>query len=118
MSDNISMKNIIKDKILLIVLGVSFLFLISSLVLILVNQGKLVESLIIHVNAFQGVDMMGDVTDIWNVLLMGSLMFLINTLLIKVFYFRERIISYIILSVNFITSLFVLIKIANIISIN
>ncbi len=112
------MKNIIKDKILLIVLAISFLFLISSLVLILVNQGSFVESLIIHVDAFQGVDMMGDVTDIWNVLLMGVIIFLINTLLIKVFYLRERIISYIILSANFILSLFVLIKIANIISIN
>jgi hypothetical protein len=113
-----TVKDIFKDKLLLILTFLSFGLLVASLVLILINKSDFSDSLIIHINAFKGVDMMGDVADLWNVLIMGGLIFIINTLVGYTFYLKEKILTYVILSLTFISSLLVLIKIANIISIN
>ena len=112
------MARLLKDKILLIFSGLSLIMLVASLILVYANIKELSSPLIIHINAFQGVDMMGGIDNLWNILLMGALIFVINNALANVFFLRERILSYIIFTINFIISLFILINVANIIMLN
>jgi len=112
------MVRLLKDKILLILSGLSLLMLVAGLILVYANIKGLSSPLIIHINAFQGVDMMGGIDNLWNILLMGTLIFVINNALASVFFLRERILSYIVLTINFIISLFILINVANIIMLN
>ena len=113
-----TMVRLLKDKILLILSGLSLLMLVAGLILVYANIKGLSSPLIIHINAFQGVDMMGGIDNLWNILLMGTLIFVINNALASVFFLRERILSYIVLTINFIISLFILINVANIIMLN
>jgi len=112
------MANCLKDKILLIFSGLSLIMLVAGLILVYVNIKGLSSPLIIHINALRGVDIMGGIGSLWNILLMGTLIFVINNALASVFFLRERILSYIILTINFIISLFILINVANIIMLN
>jgi hypothetical protein len=112
------MVNIFKDKILTVFLSFSLIFLLVGLVLIIVNIDNLSSPLIVHINSYVGVDMMGNINHLWSLVLMGVLVFIINFGLTNVFFYRERTISYIITTVSFIVSLFVLMNIANIIALN
>lgn len=112
------MASLLKEKIILIFLCISLAFLLSGLILILANANNLSSPLITHINAYTGVDMMGGISHLWILFSMGTLIFLINLGLIYLFFFRERIVSYIILGVTFLTSLLTLVSIGNIIALN
>lgn len=112
------MVNLLKNKVLVIFLGLSLALLLAGLILVLANVNNLSPPLIIHINANAGVDMMGGINHLWFLISMGAFILIVNSAVAGIFFFRERIVSYITMGVSFITSLFILVSVANIITLN
>lgn len=110
--------NIFKEKALTILFGVSALFLVISFGTILFKIGGLSTPLIIHFDAFQGVDFFGEKADFWAIWIVGLVIMVINYFLANVFFHRERVLTYIIASVNTLIGIFLFVAVATIISVN
>lgn len=109
---------IFREKILLLFLILSLIFLLASAVFIFFNTDKMGSPLILHFDIYRGVDLMGEITDLWMILASGLLAILINSVLAEVFFYRKRILSYFLAGVNIFIGLLVLIAVAVIISVN
>lgn len=109
---------IFKEKILLIFLILSLLFLLISAAFIFFNAEKLSSPLILHFDSYRGVDRMGEIADLWLILILGLLAAIINSVLAEVFFYRERILAYLLSGTNVFIGLLVLIAVTVIISVN
>lgn len=113
-----NLKKLFKDKILLSLVLLSLALILAGILLIYLNIDSLSYPLILHFNEFQGVDLVGESDNLWGVGIMAGVIFLINLTLAAGLYLRERILSYILLSVNLLISILSLIGISNIILLN
>lgn len=86
--------------------------------MIYLNLDKLSYPLILHFSQSQGVDLVGGKIDLWGVLIMGTLVVLINTILGAVVFYRQRILTYILLTSNVLIAILALIIIGQVISLN
>ena len=112
------MKFLLKEKILLIFFSISFGLLLVSAGLIYLNLDNLSSPLILHFSVYEGVDLVGDKIDLWKIPIMGFLVFTLNLVLGAVFFYRERIITYVFLATGVFVSILVLINTAQIITLN
>ena len=109
---------IFKQKIFLILIAVSGALLLAALGLLIFGVSGSSAPLIIHFDPAKGVDVFGNLWDVWAVWLTGAVLVITNTVLSRQFYYRERFLTYIFLGANTLISLFTLVIIATIASMN
>ena len=98
-----------------------FVSLLLILIGFAVSYNSLTEEsqlLVVHFDAFRGIDFLGDKFDVFNVLWIGLLVTLVNFFLSAALYYRERFLSYLIEYFNIFFALLILIAVAVIISVN
>ena len=106
------------NRVLLIFLVLTAVLLAASALVLYLNIDKLSYPVILHFNAFQGVDLVGNKADIWSIVAMGFAVVIMNTVLSRVLFYRERLMAYILLAANVILAFFAFISVAHIISLN
>jgi len=111
---------IFREKFIFWFTVISLIFFLVSIFLTAFNL-SLEEKrplFILHFDAYRGVDFLGKVIDVWFIISVVFLMLAINVVLIEIFFYRERILSYFLAGVNFLISALLVIVIGVIISIN
>ena len=110
--------NIIKDKYLRVIFGLSLLVLIFNFVFAFLYLGDVKTPLIIHFDPFKGIDFLGGRTDVFGILTAGFVIVILNILLANFLYNRDRFLSFIFAFVSLTLSILILIVISVIISVN
>ena len=110
--------NIIKDKYLRVVAALSLLILILATLIFYSSLGSTTTPLIIHFDAYKGIDFLAGRAEAFGILLSALVMILINFFLADFLYSRERFLSYIFGFVSLELSILILIAISVIISVN
>lgn len=105
-------------KALFALIIISLIFSIFSFILVSWNYGRLAESIVLHFDSFHGVDMFGSRASVWWIWILGLAILGVNGALAYEYYNRERFLSYLFLGANALASLFVLVVIGVIVSIN
>jgi hypothetical protein len=114
-------ENIVKDKYLRAVFGLGLLILLIAFFFIYVEFDVPAESpagLIIHFDAYKGIDFIGGKLDVFGILITALAIILINLFLADFLYHRERFLSYIFGFGSLGLSILILIAIGVIISVN
>lgn len=101
--------NIFKQKVLLILMGLTGLLFGGSLILALFRLNGLSYPIILHFDPFRGVDFLGNINDFWTIWGSGLLLVVLNTWLSETLFRRERFLSYLFLSANALIALLILI---------
>lgn len=109
---------LLKDKYLISIFGLSFLVLFISFLTAFFKIGGITNPLIIHFDAYNGVNILGDKIDIFGVFASAFAAGLINFFLSNFFYYRERFIAYVFSFGSFGLSILILIAVSVIISVN
>lgn len=100
---------ILKQKILLIFLGLTLAIFVSSFALSFFKLNGLSYPIIFHFDPFRGVDFIGDMTDFWSIWAGGFVFAILNTWLAEVLFYRERFLSYLFVAANVLISILILI---------
>ncbi|KKU91082.1 MAG: hypothetical protein UY23_C0004G0027 [Candidatus Jorgensenbacteria bacterium GW2011_GWA1_48_11] len=109
---------IFKKKILLVLLIVSGALMLFSLGLIYFNIASFGSPVILHFDAFKGVDFLGDRLDVWLIWLSVLLIMILNVLLGEFLFYRERILAYLLIGANLLLALLTLAVSGVIVSVN
>lgn len=109
---------IFKDKILLVFSALSAVLILASAALIFFNIGNLSAPLILHFDTYRGVDLTGEVSDLWLILIGGAVIVLLNAFLSGVLFYRLRPLSYLLTATNFLIAILLLAAVAVIVSVN
>ena len=112
------MRLIVKDKYLRAVFGISFAILIFIFLLALLKLGGVTAPLIIHFDAYKGIDFLGGKMEVFGILISVFSMLLINAFLADFLYNRERFLSYIFGFAGLGLMILILIVVSVIISVN
>ena len=107
-----------KDKKLVILASVSLLLLATAFIVIYINLPNFSYPVMLSFSNYKGIDFTGSISDVWNFLALGGSLFLINLFLANTLFHRERFLSYLILSMGTISSLFVLLVVLTIVWLN
>ncbi|MDD5431062.1 MAG: hypothetical protein PHP03_02450 [Candidatus Pacebacteria bacterium] len=118
MATHFTTPRIVKDKYTIIPFLAAGVFLVLAFSVAYVNLADISGILIIHFDKFKGVDFFGTSGDIFNVIFVGALITLINSLLASMLYFRERFFSYILGFSSAFFAMLIFIGILAIISVN
>lgn len=87
--------NLIKDNYLRVVLGVTLALHTIITAIMLVNFLPRRESIVLHFDAYRGIDFVGGRIDLVGVLLSGYVMLGLNFMLADFLYDRDRFFSYV-----------------------
>jgi len=109
---------ILKNKNLGIISGLSFGILFLTALVAYLRLVEITTPLIIHFDAYRGIDFLGDRFDVLKILTVAWMMFLINSILAEFIFDRQRFLSLVLVYVNLATSVLTSIAIAVIISVN
>jgi hypothetical protein len=109
---------ILRNKSLLIVFGLSFSILILTAVIVYLRLAEITTPLIIHFDAYKGIDFLGDRGDIFKILIVALTIFLLNLILAEFIFDRQRFLSFTFAFINLVISILILISISVIISVN
>ena len=109
---------ILKDKYTALFFISGFLILIVGFSFAYVNILENTNLLVIHFDSFRGADFFGDRRDISDILITALIIWLINFVLANEFYYKERLLSYLLAGGTFLFMVLILIAIRVIISIN
>jgi len=109
---------IFKHKLLVVFLVITGLILALGGVIIVGNAGNLPQQLILHFDSFHGIDMFGEYADLWLVWITGFMFAVLNAVLAEEFFYKNRVLTYIFLSVNVIIALLTLIVVSTVISVS
>lgn len=112
------MRLIAKDKYLRAIFGISFIILIFIFLLALLKLGNVATPLIIHFDAYKGIDFLGGKAEVFGILISVFSMLLINAFLANFLYNRERFLSYILGFAGLGLMILILIAVSVIISVN
>lgn len=112
------MRLIAKDKYLRVVFGISFTILIFIFLFTLLKLGNIAFPLIIHFDAYKGIDFLGGKMEVFGILISTFSILLINAFLANFLYNRERFLSYILGFAGLGLMILILIAMSVIISIN
>lgn len=110
--------NIRKDKYLRAVAGLSFFLLILASVIFYSGTGLSKGPLILHFDAYQGIDFLGNRSQVFQIILAVFVILLINFFLANFLYNRDRFLSYVFAFVSLEISILILILISVIIAVN
>lgn len=95
-----------------------FGILVLTGIIAYINLSEITTPLIIHFDAYKGIDFLGNKTDVFNILIVAAVMFLINFVLAEFIFDRQRFLSYNFAFVSLMISILILIAILVIISVN
>ncbi len=95
----------------------AFLFLVGF-VIIIVSIGNFPSTLVLHFDAFRGIDKLGIPTDVWVLWGIGFAIVLMNSLLSHRLFDRERTLSFLFAAVNVFIGLLIVIALATLVHIN
>lgn len=109
---------ILRNKSLLIIFGVSFGILVLTGIIAYLNLAEITTPLIIHFDAYKGIDFLGNKIDVFNILIVAGVIFLINLILAELIFDRQRLLSFNFAFVSLVVSVLIFIAILVIISIN
>lgn len=112
------MKLIVKDKYLRAVFGISFIILIFIFLFTLLKLKNIDGLLIIHFDAYKGIDFLGGKAEVFGILISAFSMFLVNAFLADFLYNRERFLAYIFGFAGLGLAILILIAMSVIISVN
>jgi hypothetical protein len=112
------MDALLRESTARVLLGLSILTVLLSVGLFYFNAEVLPAKLIIHFDAFRGVDFFGDATDVWWALALIIGMVGLNTALAAAFFYRERLGSYLLLGVSVLLGFLSLVFVSTILSVN
>jgi len=112
------MRSIIYDKYLRVVFGLSFFILFFAFIFGYVKLGNVSAPLIIHFDAYKGIDLLGDRASVIEILISATVMVLLNLFLADFLYRRERFLSYIFGFASLGLAALILIAIGVIVSVN
>lgn len=108
----------LSNKVLRILFLLGLFLFVVSFVFIILKVNMLSLPVILHFDAFNGVDKFGDQSSVWGVWGLGFVFFLLNSVLGEVFFLRERALTFVFLGTNLLFSILFLIIISVIITIN
>jgi len=108
----------LRDKILITFFGLSGLVIVGAVLIALIGLPAGVNSLILRFTAGTGVDYLGGRAEIITALCIVFAVAIINAVLAREIYYRERFLSYLIAVITFIISVFSLIAVGVIVHIN
>ncbi len=109
---------IFKHKILVVLLSIAAVLTLIALGTIALRVDHLSTPLIIHFDAYHGIDFFGTRADLWGIGAIGALALVLNTFLAEAFFYRERLLTYVFMGANVLVSLFFLIAVIVIVSVN
>lgn len=107
-----------KDKFLFYPFLASAALVLIALVLTLIGLAKVNNLLILHFDSYRGIDFLGDKKDIFSIIGLSFAIIIINFLLAKQIYYKERFLAYSLSFTSLIFSLLILIGVSVIISVN
>ncbi len=107
----------VRDKTLIVFFSLSTLALVTAFS-ILVFQLPPGNSLILHFNAGKGIDLVGSRLEAFGALGLIVVIFLVNAVLAREIYYRERFLSYLIAFITFSVTVFALIAAGVLVSVN
>lgn len=109
---------ILKDKYTAVLFALAALVLVVAFAIAYVNILDSRNLLVIHFDSYRGADYFGTSADIWDILVVAGVVLTINLVLANEFYFRERILSYILAASTLVFMVLILVAVRVIISIN
>ena len=112
------MVTFLKQKVILSLFILSFVLLFLSLVLFSIKSGGLSSPLILHFDDFRGIDWFGEKTDVLWIWFTGLVALLINSILSRTVFYKERFLSYLFLGSNVLIAFLILVFISVVISVN
>ena len=112
------LQNIIKDKYLRVVFALSFAVFIFNFIFSFSELAGIGDRIIIHFDAFRGIDFFGSARDVFGILLVALSMVAVNLFLADYLYHRERFLSFILSFVSLTITILILIAVSVIISVN
>lgn len=112
------LRNIIKDRYLLVIFCLSALILIFSFIFAFLSLGGITTALIIHFDAYKGIDILAGRSTVFGILFSASAMLIINLFLADFLYHRDRFLAYILSFISLPLTILILIVISVIVSVN
>ena len=109
---------VFKNKNCVIIFGLSFGILILTAVIVYVRLAEITTPLIIHFDAYKGIDFLGDRGDVFKILIVALTIFVLNLILAEFIFDRQRFLSFTLAFIGLATSILILIAISVIININ
>jgi len=109
---------LLKDKYILWLFVLSLAILTVAFFISYVNLWGVGNLLIIHSDIFEGADFFGTYYDVFGILGIAAIVWLLNALLANELYFRERLLSYLFAFFTFIFMVLILMAVNVIISLN
>lgn len=109
---------IFKNKNFIVVFGLSLGFLILAAGIAYIRLAEIKTPLIIHFDAFKGIDFLGNSFDVFNILIVALVIVLINLFLAEFIFDRQYFLSFVFAYISLSVSTLILIAISVIISIN
>ncbi len=108
----------LKKKSILLLLGMSALFLLITIGLVVPKIGGLTYPSIIHFDKWNGVNFLGDQADFLGVLFTGIVFIALNAFLSSRLFHKERFAAYFFLAANVLISILLLVFSATVIGNN
>ncbi|PIR44050.1 hypothetical protein COV23_01920 [Candidatus Wolfebacteria bacterium CG10_big_fil_rev_8_21_14_0_10_31_9] len=112
------MNNILKDKYLRIIFTSTFAVFLFVVIFSIAVFKNISGPLIIHFDAFKGIDFIGGKIQIFGINFLALIMLVVNLFLADFIYIRERFLSYVISFSSLFLSILLLIIVAVINAIN
>mgnify|MGYP001572255989 CR=1 FL=1 len=110
--------NILKNKNFAIIFGLSLGILILTAFVAYIQLAEITTPLIIHFDAYKGIDFLGDKFDVFKILAVALTVFSINFILAEFIFYRQRFLSFVFAYASLATSVLTSIAITVIISVN
>ncbi len=107
-----------KKKSILLLIGMSALFLLITIGLVIPRIGGLTYPSIIHFDKWNGVNFLGDQADFLGVLFTGIVLVALNVLLSSRLFHKERFVAYLFLTANVLISILLLVFSATVVGNN
>lgn len=112
-----SLPIILKDKHLAPVFALAAIVWVIDFSLVYVNILDAANVLVIHFDAFKGVDFFGGKSDVYDIIVTAAIVWLINISMAQMFYYREKFLSYVIAGSTLVYMVLILLAVNAIISI-
>ena len=109
---------VFKNKNFVIIFGLGLGFLILTAGVAYLRLAEIRTPLIIHFDAFKGIDFLGDRFDVFNILIVALAIVLINLFLAEFIFDRQRFLSFAFAFIGLAISILILIAISVIIAVN
>lgn len=109
---------IYRDKILFSAFLLSLFLAVIGFSVVYVKLSDVQHLLVIHFDSLQSIDFLGDKKDVFGIIISGAVLNIINFFLAAFFYYRERLLSYLLAFSGVLISLLILAALLAIIRVN